>query len=205
MSVHLTDDEIVALCGLLGLSWPFPLPSVELEPQELAAASRRGIRSLTVRALLGVDATSDEPGLNAEVSAAVSSVANGSPLLLSAVIDESGVLLASSSGAYVVQGPDGAGVLATTTSTGIHVISTSSITEAREAFVALVDNALTAGLAGGEGSRLLAMKVGGGGEALAVAQGAVTIGLVTSESTFASANGPEVGWDRTRLNRHLAA
>lgn len=205
MSVHLTDDEIVALCGLLGLSWPFPLPSVELEPQELAAASRRGIRSLTVRALLGVDATSDEPGLNAEVSAAVSSVANGSPLLVSAVIDESGALLASSSGAYVVQGPDGAGVLATTTSTGIHVISTSSISEAREAFLALVDNALTVGLAGDESARLLVLKAGEPESALAVAKGTVTVGRVGEDAGFTEVAPTSSEWNRALLDQHLAA
>lgn len=205
MTVHLTDDEILATCGLLGLSWPFPLPTVESEAGGVAAAARRGVRSLTVRALLGVDEQSNAPGLNAEVAQAVSSIANGSPVLVSGVIDDQGALRPTGSAAFVVRAPDGAGVLSTTTSTGIHVISTSTIAEAREAFIALVDNALTSGLAGSDLARLLVLKTGESDRALAVMKGSVTVGRIGDASVFEGAGPAATDWDRNRLDQHLAA
>lgn len=205
MPVNLTDDEIVATCGLLGLAWPYPLPTVDSQGGELAAASRRGVRSLTVRGLLGVDPGTNEPGLDADVAAAVSGVATGSPQLVSGVLDAHGVLRASGSAACVVQAPDGSGVLATTTATGIHVISTSTVDEARDAFIALVDNALSVGLAGDESARLLVVKAGEPDRALAVSKGVVTVGRVGEDAGFTEVAPTSSEWNRALLNQHLAA
>lgn len=204
MTVHLTDDEVVAVCGLFGLAWPNPLPTVALESAELQAASRRGVRSLTVRALLRVDPETDQPVIDGEVAQAISTVVSGSPRLVSGVIDASGELLASSSAAYVVEASDGSVLLVTTTATGIHVLTPSSLTEAQEAFIALVDNALTAGLDATQEARLLVVRAGEPERALAVSKGSVSVGAVNEESAFVGSSAPEPDWDRARLAVHLA-
>jgi len=205
MTIHLTDDEVVAVCGLLGLAWPNPLPTVAPENAELQAASRRGVRSLTVRALLRVDPETDEPVLDGEVAQAVDAVVNGSPRLVSGVIGASGALRASSSAAYVVAALDGTGLLVTTTATGIHVFMPSALAEAEEAFIALVDNALTAGLDASEEVRLLVLKAGQPERALAVAKNSVTVGHIGDNATFVSTTAPASDWSRTELIEHLAA
>lgn len=204
MATHLTDDEVVAVCGLLGLAWPNPLPTVAPESAELKAASRRGVRSLTVRALLRVDPETDQPVIDGEVAQAISAVVSGSPRLVSGVIDADGALRAGSSAAYVVEAPDGTGLLVTTTATGIHVFTQSPLAEAEEAFVALVDNALMAGLDANEEARLLVLKAGARERAIAVAKGSVTVGVVNEDSAFEDSSDPELSWDRARLAEHLA-
>lgn len=204
-SVHLTDDEVVAVSGLLGFPWPFALPSIPLEQDELLAASRRGVRSLTVRALVGVDPDSDQPGLNEEVARAVTSVVRGEPLLASGVIADSGELRASSSGAYVVMAEDGSAVIGTVSATGIHVITYGETGEVLEAFTALVENALVAGIGGSETARLLVMRAGQPDRALAVAKGFVTEGALDQDSRFLAKGQPSQDWNRDRLARHLAA
>lgn len=206
MTVHLTDDEIVAVCGLLDLRWPFPLPTVDaLDGEALADATRRGVRSLTVRALLGVDSESGSPGLNADVAEAVMGVVGGSPLLVSGLIDEQGSLRASGSSAYVVSHDDDKAILGTTTATGIHVLSTSAVDEARDAFLSLVENALVAGIAGSEANRLVVLKSGEGERALAVSKGQVAVGAVGADAVFVASTAPATHWSRAQLDEHFAA
>jgi len=47
----LTDDEIVALCAVVGRPWPVGLITVGATTEEMVAAGRRGMRSLLVRQL----------------------------------------------------------------------------------------------------------------------------------------------------------
>lgn len=204
MTIHLTDDEIVAVCGLLELAWPYPLPTVPADSTTLEAASRRGLRSLTVRALLGVDPDTDQPGLNEGVANAVSNLVAGSPLLVSGVIDAEGALMPSGSAAYVVKVPDGSGLLVTTTATGIHVFTSSSVAEAREAFIALVDNALTVGIGGADNARLLVLKAGEPERALAVSKGKVTVGRIDQDAAFTESGEDRSDWKIASLSNLLA-
>ena len=205
MTVHLTDDEVAAACGLLGLAWPYPLPTVEAGEDELAAASRRGVRSLTVRALIGVDTESGSPGLDAEIVSAVTTVVNGEPVLVSGLIGAEGALRSSGSAAYVVQSEDGTALFTTVTATGIHVLAPSSLEDAREAFISLVDNAQSAGVGGSDGSRLLVIQAGRGERSLAVGQGEVTRGEVSEQGEFRPTNDAEPAWSRDALADHLRA
>jgi len=204
MSVHLTDDEIVAVCGLLDLAWPFSLPTIDTQSDEMDSAARRGLRSLTVRALIGFDPESNGAGINPEVADVVTAVATGKPVLVSGVIDREGALRASGSAAYVLETAEGVAVLATTTATGIHALATSTLADAREAFLALVDNALTSGIGGDDDARLLALRAGRGQEALAIGRDVVTVGSISAEGSFEPQSGPAAGWDRTTLDAHLA-
>ncbi len=53
-AVTLTDDEVVAAAMGFGVAWRSPLPTVDSSSTvDLAAAARRGWRSLTARELLG--------------------------------------------------------------------------------------------------------------------------------------------------------
>ncbi len=205
MTVHLTDDELVAVCGLLEVAWPYPLPTVDSGNEELEAASVRGIRSLTVRGLLGFEDNEQVPGIDLEVAETVKAVASGVPAFVSGLLDAEGALQASGSAAYIVHGNADSAILATTTATGIHALAICTHEDALDAFLAIVDNALIAGIAAIESARLLVLKAGDGGRALAVARGLVTVGAVDSRGLFVPSSVPAGGWDRDALETHLAA
>ena len=82
VSLALTDDELVALAVGFGRPWPFELPSLDEDEEQLVAAARRGLRALLVRDLVregregtavsGAVAELLEPALQGELTSVLS-------------------------------------------------------------------------------------------------------------------------------------
>lgn len=63
MTIRLTDDEALALASLAGRPWPSVLPTVDTaSADDVAAAIRRGVRSLGVRDLVTAPAEGEPTG-----------------------------------------------------------------------------------------------------------------------------------------------
>lgn len=135
MQELLTDDEIVALCGATGLSWPIPLVTIPQDERAVTAAAFRGLRSLLVRKLAtstGAGAPAAEP----ELARIVARAAAATTIVIAHV---SGVEQLGWVGAGIAAFVDDQGlVLDVVNATGIHGLQTSESTQAVEAIAAFV-------------------------------------------------------------------
>ncbi|MFZ1485064.1 hypothetical protein [Nostocoides sp.] len=136
-STLLTDDEIVATQVVLQRGYPLPLPTIRLtDPEDLARAATRGLRSLELRAIALDPSDATSP------LALVSEICGRHPFVsLQLVVAEGQRAMARRFDAfrgeslYVCVVSNGLGVheLATTTATGIHRHVTEMCREAQSA------------------------------------------------------------------------
>jgi hypothetical protein len=148
MIMLLTDDEIVAVAVKLGVTWPYPLPTVERSAEGLLAARSRGGRSLMVRGL----ATIEEGALSIDKPACglVSRATSADWHVISYVAtDKRPESLAGTSTYLYLDADESAPVtLDLVSSSGIHDIRESSRADAFDLVLALIENAFLHGIRG---------------------------------------------------------
>jgi hypothetical protein len=111
--LRLTDDEIVAIAALVGQKWTSRLPTVDVRSDaELAAATLRGWRSLTLRGLADADGR--------HLTEVIGSLYGVVPVIRSYVADAQIAELPSGNRSYFRRRPGGWTVEATTP-IGVHL------------------------------------------------------------------------------------
>ena len=130
MRVLLTDDEIVALAGSAGSSWPLPLLTVASDSRAIKAAAFRGLRSLIVRGL----ATPLQRGLTTIAPDLAGLIAHAAAATSVSIAHVSGMDAAGLAGASVAAfSADGRVVRDVVNVTGVHAIEDSNIADSRSA------------------------------------------------------------------------
>jgi hypothetical protein len=149
---RLTDDEAVAIATLTGATWPTVLPTIDLStPRARDAAVARGIRSLGVRGLTGVNAAG-EPVLT-DRTAQLLSDAVGHPSRVAAYVGSSiapypvlGTTVVASSAAG-----SSTAVFDVVTAAGVHDVVEVSCDAAADAVVEFARKAFTDGIPAPDG------------------------------------------------------
>jgi hypothetical protein len=145
MTVLLTDDEVVAISLEGRLTWPTPLPSVELDESGIARSQQLGLRSLVVRGLL--DSAARPPGVAPEISDIVRTVAEA-PSWVAAYVASTGSPTKLAGDSTYVYRAEPSWLLDAVSPGGIHQIGATTNENAEELIVALAKNVFDFGFRG---------------------------------------------------------
>lgn len=131
-NIVMTDDEMLAISHLSGVSWTRPLATVDVtHPTQLHAAVGRGLRSLSLRGL--VAATGE---LSPDVAPATV-VCRGQVRLAATWVDSTFAQLVDDERFELAEGPEGDWCAVTVAPGGVHVIVPVTLGDALGFFAGL--------------------------------------------------------------------
>lgn len=181
LTTLLTDDEVVCAAIATQISWPYPLPTVPVEPSEFIKAGNRGARSLLVRELASTP--KGRFSVDDGVLAVVSRVGKADRSIIAYVgaASDPATLLGTAIYLYrtLVEGENT--VMDFMTADGIHDLRESTQAESDPAFLAAIESAFRNGIESDPANPdrpALFVKPSDGAEIIQVVQGGVTFGTI---------------------------